>query len=203
MLGGPLAARPFSRSLPLTMTLYRRLSHSMNATLVASFMLSGSQLLAEPGDTDTSAGSAEARIVDPIDIQRVADLRFGRIIRPTTAGTLRVDPDTTVTTTGGVTGNESTPQETNGRGPAAFALFGEPNRRFNASTTGNTTLAITVTNGTATMSVKQFRDNTGSGFSQLNSSGYYALFVGARLDVGANQQAGTYKGTFDVTVRYN
>ena len=86
--------------------------------------------IAEPGNSETQSGDASASVVEPIGIQNVADLRFGRIIRPTTGGTLTIAPNGNTTETGGVAGNTNTPQITNGRGPAAFAVFGDPNRYF-------------------------------------------------------------------------
>ena len=176
---------------------------ALRIALATVAFATGGTAKAAPGDSFTLPGQAQARVVEPVDIQPVADLRFGRIMQPASAGTLTVRPDGTTATTGGVTGNANTPQAVNGRGPAVFALFGDPNRRFNASTTSNTSLQITVTSSTASMTVNQFRDNTGPGFDQLDSNGYYALFVGARLNVNANQQVGNYTGNFLVTVRYN
>ena len=46
------------------------------------------------------------------------------------------------------------------------------------------------------------RDNRTLGFARLDASGSFDLYVGGRLNVNANQQVGTYSGTFDVTVLY-
>lgn len=152
---------------------------------------------AAPGNSTTLPGSVEVAVVDPVGIQPVAPLRFGRIIRPTTAGTITINPDDSFTTTGGVTANATTPQAVNGRGRSAFAVFGDPNRLF-IRFLPNT---ITISNGASTMTVNQFASNAGF-LARFDASGYYALFVGAQLNVGANQQVGTYSGTFDVTVLY-
>ena len=176
------------------------LRRAVRSVLAILALASPATALAAPGDSHTFQGRANISIVEPVDIQRVADLRFGRIIQPTTAGTLTLDPDGTESSTGGVTANMTTPQVVNGRGPAAFAVFGDANRRFHVFVSNN----IDISNGSATMRVDRFEANAGPpGFSLLDATGYYALFVGARLNVGANQQAGSYTGTFDVTVRYN
>lgn len=173
-------------------------SAAIAAALTASLVPATAQ--AAPGNTRTESGDAEVSVVDPIGIQNVAELRFGRMIQPATAGTLVISSAGAVTETGGVTGNAlSTPQITNGRGPAAFAVFGDPNRFFVVFLPNN----IDISNGTATMRVDQFRGNTDpSGRIRMSNTGYSPLLVGGRLNVNANQQVGTYSGTFAVNVLY-
>lgn len=93
----------------------------------------------------------------------------------------------------------STPQIANGRGRGAFAVFGDPNRWVIMRLPPQTT----VSNGNATMTVDQFRANTGLfGVRRTDNTGYADIVIGARLNVGANQQVGTYSGTYPVTVLY-
>ena len=149
---------------------------------------------AEPGATSAQTnGSATAQIVGMFEIAPIADLRFGSIMQPATAGKVTVASDGTVTTS-------LTFSATSGpRGPAVFVVRGEPNRRFLALLPG----PITISNGTSTMTVDQFRSNTvPPGVATLSSTGIYILNVGGRLNVNANQEAGSYTGTFDVTVLY-
>lgn len=171
------------------------------ATALAALLLAIPGLaLAAPGDSDTDTGSAQASILEPIDIQKVADLRFGRIMQPVTAGTITITPEGAVSTTGGVTGNIDTPQTFPGRGPGAFGVFGEENRRFHTFV-DNT---ITLSNGTSTMIVSKVDDNAGPpGFSTTDADGYFALLVGGTLEVAANQEPGTYSGEYDVRVLYH
>lgn len=155
---------------------------------------------AAPGDKIVVTGNLKVNVVEPVDVQRVADLRFGRIARPATAGTLTIDINGNATATGGVIAAITTPQIVNGRGRAAFALFGDPNRRFHVFLSNS----FTLTNGTATMQVSNLTKNAGPpGWSLLDARGYYALFVGGQLTVNANQQPGKYTGTFEVRVQYN
>ncbi len=163
-------------------------------------LATGGQAMAQPGDSFSTSGSAEVTVVEPIGIQPVAELRFGRIMQPTTAGTLRLTYAGAVTETGGVIGRSNTPQDFNGRGPGAFAVFGDANRLFLAFLPNSTTIS----NGSATMLVNQFQANPGGllGLRQFNASGYAPLLIGARLNVGANQATGTYTGTYNVTVLY-
>ena len=169
------------------------------AAFLAAIVASG-PLFAEPGHTDSFAGNAEVRVVEPIGIQTVADLRFGRIMQPATAGTLTLAYTGAITETGGVVGQSNTPQLPNGRGPGAFAVFGDANRLFLAFLPGT----ITLSNGATTMLVNQIQANPGGllGLRRFNADGYAPLLIGGRLNVNANQASGTYTGTYNVTVLY-
>lgn len=147
--------------------------------------------LAEPA---TSTGSSAARIVEPLAIQSLKDLRFGSFIRPTAAGTVTIAADSTVTTTGGL---DPTLFPT-GRGAAQYLVLGTANRQFVTFLPAS----ITITSGSASMLVDQFRKNGGVGPNGLNSSGFYLLDIGGRLNVTANQAPGNYSGTLTVQVLY-
>lgn len=179
---------------------YNSLKNAFTRASLGLLALYPAAASAAPGDSLTISGTGRASVVEPIGIQPVADLRFGRIIQPDTAGTLRIATNGAVTETGGVTGNAiSTPQITNGRGPAAFAVFGDPNRWFVLFTPTQTT----VSNGSATMLVNQFQANTFIfGLRRFDATGYADISVGARLNVNANQPVGTYSGTYNLTVLY-
>lgn len=81
---------------------------------------------------------------------------------------------------------------------------------FTVTGLATTTYAITlpsthdISNGAQTMTVNTFTSNP-AGTGALDSSGSQTLSVGATLNVGANQAAGTYTNAagFAVTVNYN
>ncbi len=171
------------------------------AIFVALAMLAGgTPAIAAPDDSLTFTGNGQVSIVEPVGIQPVADLRFGRIIRPTAAGTLVVDFNGVATETGGVTGNAlSTPQLVNGRDAAAFAAFGDPDRFFFLRLPNQ----INVNNGNSTMRIDQFRANASNRrLLRFDRNGFLAIPVGARLNVNANQQVGSYTGTYDISIVY-
>ncbi|MFA6220479.1 MAG: DUF4402 domain-containing protein [Erythrobacter sp.] len=147
---------------------------------------------AAPGDSATTAGASDARIVEPLALQSLEDLRFGTFVRPTAAGTVTIAADSTVTSALDLAAFP------NGRGAASFLVRGTANRLF--ITFLPTT--VTITNGTATMRVDTFRKNGGAGLNRLDANGYHVLTIGARLRVNANQQAGNYSGNFAVRVLY-
>lgn len=122
-----------------------------------------------------------------------SDLAFGKIIASNQAGTVVVSPASARSYTGGAiltTGLAVTAAE--------FVLTGQ------ASTAVTVTLpssAVTITSGSNTMSVTTFTSDAGSS-PALSSGGALTVKVGGTLSVAANQAAGSYTGTFDVTFAY-
>lgn len=182
--GPPTAGRAFRAPI------MKRLLASL-LTLAAILPLPA---LAGPGDPDTATGSSTARVVEPLDIQELRDLRFGAFIRPTAAGTVTISTGGGVATSGGLDPTLFPSQ----RGAATFLVHGRPNRQFITYLP----TSITIRSGTNTMRVDQFRKNGGVGPNQLDLNGYHLLQIGGRLNVGANQAVGHYSGTFTVQVLY-
>ena len=182
-------------------------SRVMSITGAAIAFVMAGQVTAEPGDSTSTSGNSEATVIEPIGLQNITDLRFGRTIQPETGGTFRVRTNGSVAENGGVVGNAiSTPQVTNGRGPGALAVFGDPFRLFVTFLPQQTT----VTNGTAAMLVDDLNWNpvvftgpfSGLTYGRFDADGYSAILVGGRLNVAADQEVGTYSGTYPVTVLY-
>ncbi|MDR0291504.1 MAG: DUF4402 domain-containing protein [Elusimicrobium sp.] len=136
----------------------------------------------------TQTGQATV-VIESVGITITAGttMNFGTIISSTAA-------DNMVLSTGGVvTGALGT-----GGSPAAGT--------FSITAADNTPLTISASNTTLTgpgaaMAVSTYTFNPTSGTS-TNASGTMALNVGATLAVGANQTAGTYTGTYTLTVSY-
>ena len=149
-------------------------------------------------DNGTAEGFARAVVVEPLTITALDELRFGVLVQPLAAGTISVDPDNQITTSGGVTVEATLSTATRSRGAATFILVGEANRRFIIQGKNK----ITLSNGSATMSVSQVRANTSFGQGRFDSSGQFLLRVGGRLDVAAAQAPGLYTGTFTIRVVY-
>lgn len=150
-------------------------------------MVGASPAFAAPGDTRTA-------ILQSLTLAKLTDLEFGSIIPSATAGTVSVNANNDARTrTGGVTL----------AGTGAYAA------RFLTYGTANAILLITRgalpvlsrVGGGATMNVDQLTLN-GPALRILNAAGVVDVRYGGRLRVGANQMAGTYRGTFTVTVTY-
>lgn len=127
-----------------------------------------------------------------ITISLTQDMAFGTLAPDISlAGTAVINPTTgTKTVTGGVFdfGGIHT--------AAIFAVSGKKNTAFTITLPG----AVTLTSGGNSMTLNGFTSDPAVGL--LNNGGNANVTVGATLQVGANQPAGTYTGIFDVTVNY-
>jgi hypothetical protein len=145
----------------------------------------------------SATATATATIVGPIGITNTANMNFGNVAVSNVAGTVVMTPAAVRSVTGGCT----LPAVTGTVAAGAFNVTGA------AAYTYAITLpaaATTITSGGNTMTVNTWTSNP-SGTGTLSAGGSQALTVGATLNVGASQAAGTYvSGTpFTVTVNYN
>lgn len=146
---------------------------------------------------ETASATATATIVTPISIVKDVDMNFGNVaVQSTTAGTVVLAPAGTRTRTGGVT----LPTTAGTVTAASFTVSGTSGYTY-AITLPST--ALTITSGANTMTVNTFTSDP-SGTGTL-TAGEQVVNVGATLNVGAGQAAGTYVSAtpFDVTVNYN
>jgi hypothetical protein len=143
----------------------------------------------------TSTGTAEVAIVTPLTLVKIDDLSFGSVIASAAAGTVTVDEYTEArTVTGGVTAYGGTVTA------AKFSGLTVSTSHLKIDVP-NGSITITRVGGTQTMQVNNFQLN-GNKNDWVPLTTLFTFQVGARLNVGANQAAGTYVGTFDVTVDY-
>ena len=146
----------------------------------------------------TSTATASATLVQPINLDKVRDLSFGKIASSETSGTVVLDPiaSSTRTASGGVT----LPAGTSTVQSAKFIVSGADGNTYSIILPS---AATTLSNGTNFMTVDNFT-STPSGSATLNS-GSQIIYVGATLNVNAYQEAGDYISTqdFEVTVNYN
>lgn len=168
--------------------------------LTVSLALAGvsSPAQAEPGDTAQTTGTAAATVANPMKIRRLSDLRYGRFASPSTASTIRIDPDGTFVPTGEVAASTGIAQPPSGRGPAQFEIEQSGKR------TGQVDLPQTITlfKGADTMTVTNLQFDL-TRISQSGRDQVFRLDVGGTLQVGAMQAPGYYRGDFNVTVYYN
>lgn len=84
---------------------------------------------------------------------------------------------------------------------AQFTVSGDPNATYTIQLPGNDFVRLT---GPGTdMFINDFISNPSGVGGQLGAGGSQALSVGGTLNVGSDQAAGSYSGTFSVTVNYN
>ncbi len=141
----------------------------------------------------SATANSTVTILAPVTITKTADLVFGTVSAGTTAGTVVMSTAGARSVTGGAvlsstaTGNA-----------AAFNLTGNANSTYAITLPTSTTLAGPGTS----MTLNTFTSNP-STTGTFNGSGSATLAVGGTLSIGANQTAGSYTGSFSVTVDYN
>ncbi len=150
-------------------------------------------LYAGQGIAATASATASATITDaPITITSSQPLSFGDIgagsavsvVDMTPAGVRSLESgDATLGAAAGTSG--------------VFDLTGEPSKAYTVTLPA---APVTLSDGgTNTMTVDSFVSNASG---TINASGIDSFNVGAKLQVGANQAAGSYSGSFSVEVVY-
>jgi len=164
-----------------------RIAATLAGVAVASMFASAAQAQASA----TASTGASVTIAAPIAITKTADLSFGTVVPSATAGTVAVSTAGTRSVGGGVSELGGTVAA------AAYSVTGYTNSAYTITLPSSVSLTGPGTAMTAGTFVHS------AGVSPALSGGTGSFTVGATLNVGANQAAGSYTGTFDVTVAYN
>lgn len=159
---------------------------AMAAILMMSFSTPAHAQATDTGDITVTVSS------QPITLANETELSFGTVFPYGRAGTVRVTAD-------GMTFPTDAHVSTPGSN-ANWAVTGIPTAYY--AITLPVDGAVSVSNGTEAMAVNHFTHSAGTA-PRLDASGIDAFGVGATLEVGANQMAGTYSGSYSVTVAYN
>lgn len=179
--------------------MYMKRNNLMNSLNKTSYFLTALFSVAVvaiwmPVQAATTIATVEANIIITIGMTTRNGLVFGDISAGATAGTVVLDPSGARTATGGTSINTTTAGS-----PATFDVQGIPNASFSITLPASVILSDTASH---MMTVDNFASSpTPSGV--LDGSGQQALFVGATLNVSANQAFGSYSGQMSVTVDYN
>jgi spore coat protein U-like protein len=150
---------------------------------------------AQPGNSASVGANATATIVKAISIDKVKDLQFGKIIAGSTAGQVQIQTDGSRTI---AAGNVALFNQGSDHQAAAFKTIGSPNATYYLSFPSS--VSLTGPTGSDPMTIEGF---VHSATGTLSASGEETFNVGATLNVGANQAAGEYAGTFSVIAAYN
>lgn len=169
---------------------------SISAILLTSAFNTQAQQI----DTDSASGDATVTVQTiPIEVTNVSTLDFGTLLPFGRPGTV------TITTAGG--SNTSNLLLIEQGSVAEWSVKGTGNAPYAVTLPAN--ISLTSDNGNESpMTVSAFRTSArSSGYSTpisvLDASGDGSFTVGATLNVGANQPAGTYTGSYEITVSYN
>lgn len=173
---------------------------ALTALTGGAALLAASPAAAQSADADAQA---EAIILRPLSFFIVDELHFGDIIpNPSAAGTVRLQPNGTRTATGGVilVGNSHQ--------PSRFAGLGRFNQQVTISLQSN---SIWIYGPGPRMRVRNFEigstptailSTSPLRFRIASATGAFNFPLGAILEVGANQTAGDYVGTYTITLNY-
>lgn len=133
---------------------------------------------------------AAATIVTPISIANTVGLNFGNVAAGSAAGTVVLSPAGVRTES-----NVILPSIPGTVSAASFTVTGLSGATYVLTLP----TSATITAGSNNMTINAFTDNA----SEVLTGGTETFQVGATLNVDADQPAGIYEGTFDVTVDYN
>ena len=175
------------------------LKHAIRSLLILCVIFFGFDKEAcVSGQAAIANASMSATILEPIHLANVRDMKFGNISAGETPGTVILSPTaaSSRTTTGGVT----LPSGSGTVQSAKFIISGEAALPYSIVLPSET---IILSNGLSLMTIGSFTsDPPGSG---IMTSGSESIYIGATLNVNANQEPGIYKSTkdFEITVNYN
>ena len=160
---------------------------------VVGFISTG-PAFAQAGPTSTTQGTADAVVVESIQVSPTegTTLNFGRIAAE--AGTVTVNPDSTYSSSPNMIVDAAN------IGAAGFDVTGTANLAYSADIDSTVTLTG---DGGGTMSASLNPSGTTAVSSSLDVNGSDQFNVGGTLTVGDDQTPGTYQGQFAVTVQYD
>ncbi|MEH6827207.1 DUF4402 domain-containing protein [Parasphingorhabdus sp.] len=158
-------------------------------------LLTAALCLASPVAAASDSSDARVFIRQPVTMTKTADLIFGDFVTGTADSIFRLDPRS------GLLSQRNGDAVSVG-GTQSFAsieVLGTALSRVQLST-GKQSILIQRDGGTETMQIDRFRFDRRR--KMLNAAGLQTFNIGGQLRVGANQKAGTYRGSFDVSVDY-
>lgn len=143
----------------------------------------------------TDSANVNALISNPITLSNVSGLDFGEISPSFAATSLTVAADAAGTTSGDAVEVGASAAS------AEFTVGGLSLRSYDITLPLDGTIVLTDGGAGADMAVDGFTHSAG-GTPALGAGGSATFYVGGTLSVGADQLAGSYSSTFDVTVDY-
>jgi hypothetical protein len=143
----------------------------------------------------TFTATATATIVTPISISNPVALAFGIILPDAAGGTVAIDATTGTPTYAGGSTTGITTTATN----ATFDVTGSADQAYSIELPADGDVVLSGPG--ADMAVSGFAADLGTS-GTLDATGNQSFQVGATLTIGAAQAAGSYTGSYDVTVTY-
>lgn len=139
-----------------------------------------------------ATGTATADVLAPLGISQSVEMDFGTVAGDTASAT------TVVLTTAGTTSSIDGAFTSGTPAAGIFDVTGEPSQAYSITLPA---APVTLTSGVNTMSATAFNHDAGAS-PALDGTGNDSFNVGATLNLAAGQPAGTYNGSYTVTVDY-
>ena len=152
---------------------------------------------AQTTTTPAFSVSASATVASTLSITSASALGFGSFVPDTAAATVVIAPQGTGFRS--KTGNISL-LDSGAGAPSTVSVSGSPNMTFSVNLP---TSSVTLTGpNSSVMTLSSFTSSLGVAKGTIGGGGTASFLVGATLNVGASQTAGSYTGSFSVTVSY-
>lgn len=144
----------------------------------------------------TASSDASAKILSPISISNTVPLNFGTI------GPIAAVSTVTVATNNNRTGTAFLLSVAPAAVAGQFLISGTPNAAFSITLPSATTELKLTGQTSMTINSSDWVSDLGLA-STIAGNGSRTLSIGATLNIGNMQAAGTYTGSYEVTVAYN
>ncbi|MCP4433282.1 MAG: DUF4402 domain-containing protein [Gammaproteobacteria bacterium] len=141
-----------------------------------------------------STATITANIIKPVSLNTQSGLEFADVSSNKSAGTITLSPNGSRVATGG-----ADIKSAESGGPATFKVQGEPNAVYTIKLPES---AVLSNPSGGTMVINKFTSLPATA-GKIDANGEQILSVGATLNVGSNQNYGSYAGTMVVTIQYN
>lgn len=170
----------------------------LTALFVVLFAVAFTSNIFAQNSATVADASASAKIITKITLANTTPLNFGTIAQTVAGGTVTLSAISDEASHSNSAANIQSSTETR----AIFNVTGEVSSLYSISLPASN-VTLTRTSGSETMTVNGFVTENSLTASQISAAGTDSFHVGAVLNVGANQVAGVYNGTYAVTVSYN
>lgn len=193
----------------------QRLTTGALCALAAALFISAPTAKAAPNDQGFASGTATVALLQPLQLIKIEDLEFGRILPSATAGTVVVSPvSNSCASTGGVThfggcraalfgGMAARNSTVRVRAPSIVNLTG-PGQPMNLSNiTWNFQPDLTRVGGGGNGNGNGIANAYGNQrYRIVSPTGLFTFRVGGTLSVNANQAPGIYVGSVTIELDY-
>jgi len=150
------------------------------------------------GNDVTRTGTGRATVRRSLQVTKHSDLKFGRIVRPSSGdSTVTISPITGLRTVSGTGVGLTDPAPS----WAYYTISGEGGQTL--SITVPASVSMTGPGTPLSVNLTSFRPPPQQLSGSANATGTYDFWVGGNFTLSSTATSGTYSGVFNVTIAYN